>query len=88
MRKRKEEMKSELDEKSSGREFFELNKKFIIEEINLDEEDTEEFKEEMQDAEDEEDFEYDRALYVNDEQEEEEVDFDWGYVQCLINFYI
>lgn len=77
MRKMKEEMRSELDAKPSGREIFELNKK-VIGEINIEEqdEDDEEFKEgEAGDEEEDQDFTYDRALYVQDEQEEE-VDFD------------
>lgn len=76
MRKLKEESKSEMDLKPTGREIFQMSKK-IIEEINIDEdEDDEEFKENDNGAdEEEEDFHYDRALYVQD-QDDEEVDFD------------
>lgn len=76
IRKIKEQSRSEIDYKPSGRETFEMNKK-IIDLINIDvEEDDEEFKDnEGGFEEDDEDFEYDKALYVQD-QDEEEVDFD------------
>ena len=45
MRKLKEEMRSDADFKPTGREIFEQSKK-IIQEINLEDEDYEEFKEE------------------------------------------
>ena len=75
MLKVKLERQSELDLRPSGRELF-MQKKNVIAEINVDDEDAEEFKDdEGKDDEDDEDFEYDQALYVRDD-EDEEVDFD------------
>ena len=75
-RKIKEEMKSDLDLKPTGRELFQMKNK-VIEEINIDEDDEggEEFKQEDGEDEEEEDFVYDKALYVADDQDED-VDFD------------
>ena len=76
-RKMKEEMKQELDIKPTGRELFTMKSK-VIEEINIDEDedgDDEEFKDETGDDEEEDGFEYDQALYVREEVDED-VDFD------------
>ena len=73
MRKLKEEMRTERDSKPTGRQIFE-GRKNIIDEIQIDEEDDEEFKDDEAGAEEEEP-EIDHALYdVNDL--EEDVDFE------------
>lgn len=76
-RKLKEEQKTEVELKMTGRELFQMKSK-VIDEINIDEDDEgdEEFKNDEGEEEEEDTFVYDKALYVNDEQEEEEVDFD------------
>ncbi len=76
MRLLKEEKKSELDLKMTGRQIFESRKAYI-EEINIDEieEDDEEFKDqEGGNQQEEEDYQYDKALYVPEELED--VDFE------------
>ena len=77
MRKIKEEMKTENDLKLSGRQIFE-QKKAVIEELNIDEieEDDEEFKDQEGSTQQEEDdnYQYDKALYVQEELED--VDFE------------
>lgn len=77
MRKQKEDNKSELEVKPTGRELFMMNMK-IIDEIIIDEdEDGEDFKDQEEDEEEEDEaFVYDKALYVDDEAEDEDVDFD------------
>ena len=73
MRKLKEEMRTERDAKPTGRQIFE-GRKNIIDEIQIDEEDDEEFKDDEAGAEEDEP-EIDHALYdVNDL--EEDVDFE------------
>ena len=79
MRKLKEEMRTEKDLKQTGRQLFEM-RKGIIEDIKLEEEDDEEFKDDEGGVpdEDEDDGEgvafYDKALYQADL--EEDVEFD------------
>ena len=66
MRKIKEELKSEMDDKLTGRQIFET-KKGVVDEINLDEEEEEteeDFKEDGEDDDEDEDaFYYDKGLY-------------------------
>ena len=79
MRKIKEEALTEKDLKATGRQLFE-QKKNIIDDLKIDnDEDEEEFKDDgvavdEDDDEEEEDMEYDKALYEVDP--DEEVDFD------------
>ena len=76
MFKIKEEMKTEMDLKPTGKQIFEM-KKGVISEINIDEieEDDEEFKDqEASQQEEDENYDYDKALYVHEELED--VDFE------------
>ena len=78
MRKLKEEMRTEKDLKPTGRQIFE-QRKGIIEDIKVDEEDEEEFKDEEGAGDFEDDVEeglpyYDKALY--EAELEDDVDFD------------
>lgn len=64
-RRMKEELKTELESKPTGREIF-MTKKLLVEEINIDDEGDEEYKEDGEDD-DEEDYQYDQALYVRED---------------------
>lgn len=78
MRKMKEEMLTDKDFKLTGKQLFEQGRK-IIDEIQIGEEDDEEFKDDEDDgtgADDEEDANYDKALYNVEDLEEEDVDFE------------
>ncbi len=77
MFKIKEEMRTENDLKPTGKQLFEM-KKGVISEINIDEieEDDEEFKDqEAGNQEEDDNYEYDKALYVQEELED--IDFEW-----------
>ena len=74
MRKIKEEMLTERDLKPTGKQIFE-GRKNIIDEIQIDEEDDEEFKDDDEGLPEEEEPQIDTALYNVDDLEED-VDFE------------
>lgn len=87
--KMKQDRMSENDTKPSGRQIFEMARGVNNIVLDADEEDVEEFKEEEgedDDDDDEQAFYYDKALYAQEEINDEEVEFDWGksLIKCTI----